>query len=147
MLYGAGQEREDDRQISASVSGGKQITSMSIPKITRLVTLVVATVFALTSWAGSKDTALKLSGTRGAAFEGQYKVGDRVVAVAGTLPARFKLTNSNPDAWEFQKLDRTTKLRVTTYHGWRRGLRINVKPGTLGASLGSVGGRNYNILE
>ena len=120
---------------------------MSQPRIAKLLVVAVTTVFTLSAYASGKHTTLKLSGTRGTAFEGHYTFDDVVTNVSGTLPARFKFENGSLDAWEFRKLDRAAKLRVTTYHGCRRGLRVNTKPGTLGARLDSVGGRHYEILD
>ena len=124
-----------------------KIAPMFNLRIAKLIGVTVTALFTLSVEASKKTATLKLSGTRGAAFEGTYKVGDVVSTVSGKLPTRFKLENANLDGWEFRKLDRTANLRVTTYHGCRRGLRVNSKPGTLGARLDSVGGRHFEIFE
>ena len=137
----------DPRNSRRYISSKNKSTNMSKLRIVKFLAVTAITMFSLNACAGSKTTTLKLSGTRGAAFEGRYQLGDIVSTVSGTLPAQFKFENANLDAWEFRKLDRTASLRVATYHGWRRGLRVKTKPGMLGARLDSVGGRHYEILE
>jgi hypothetical protein len=123
---------------------GLEIDCMNQIRSTLLCTLAAGLV---AGCASSKTTTLKLSGDRGTPFDGYYSVAGVSNIVSGTLPARFTIDGALPDEWEFRKQDRSAALRITTYHGGRRGLRINAKPGTLGARLASDDGRHYEILE
>jgi hypothetical protein len=45
----------------------------------------------------TKTATLKLTGTKGTAFEGYYRVGEISTQVSGNLPASFEIAEGDPD--------------------------------------------------
>jgi hypothetical protein len=115
---------------------------MSQPRIARLIVISATVVFALTASAGSKTVSIKLSGTRGTAFEGHYKVAGTVITVTGTLPARIEVGKEVPEAWEFSLIGRRDE---SDYLSWAAPPQINTS--RRWGAIDFAEGRRYEILE
>lgn len=106
-----------------------------------------AWALALIVMTGCSSTRLKISGTTGAGFHGQYRVGDAVLEVSGAVPLVIEVPGKELRACEFRKTDAQSTMILEIRRGRSVIVLVTAEPGALGCRAIDDGGWHFEVMR
>ena len=95
----------------------------------------------------STSTKMKLSGSPGSTFSGQYRAGSSSFDVSGAVPFVVEVPSTSLEECLFLKTDPEKILTLEIRRGKTQFLEVSAQPGTLGIRARDDDGWHYQILK